>query len=117
MDVVEIDAFKPAVKLDVLRIIGVDVADTMFVGAARTVQVIPLVLLATETIGLFLDNCPDEIFAFVGNSGLGRKVERGLVVLLIISMLKGREESALPTRMFILVCCLPPSSAKKGVWP
>lgn len=94
MDVVKVNALEPPVKLDILSIVSVNMADAMFLGAAGTVQVISLVLLATEAILLFLDDSLDEIFAFMGDSWLGWELKGRLVVLLPISIVEIGENRA-----------------------
>lgn len=71
----------------------------------------------TNSVVLLLDDASYEILASLAHNWLAWKCECTLVALLNCQTGSAGKFILRLTRMFNFVCCLPPSSAKKGVWP
>lgn len=147
MYAIPLNISEPLMGFNLFSIIRVYTTTCMVLVATGTgCMIFTLIASGAKPVILLLDYASDEILTSPTDGGLGRKGERGLMVLQIKSVFmndnklgldqipdlsrvelkrtrSNREEnekrhSVSPlTSIFNFVCCLPPSSARKGVWP
>ena len=117
---VPLNVAKPFMSFDIFGIIWKYVAASIVLMlTGRWSLILQFVPSGAEPAVFLLDDAPDKVLAPLTDDRFVRETECGLMSLLCVSLENSNIEIGICqlTRIFTLVCCLPPSSARKGVWP
>ena len=117
MQTIPLNVAEPLMRFDVFGIVGIHVATGVVLVAMRASGLIfGLVAFRAEPLTLLLNNTSYEVLASLANE---RFVRKGECIFVVLGMDQAgpAEMWRWLTIMFNFVCCLPPSSARNGVWP